>query len=334
MKKFSLFLLALVLGLLSAPNVLASLSEVGTWNGKVGYSSDGFGSLSQSGTISASVPAGSTVLAAYLYTATYSSAPENSTDGTMLNGVVVTFNIWVNNPSYPTVSMRRADVTAIVKPVIDAGAGGVYDFTVDEVTSRQDGEALVVVYQNAALNDATFSLVEGFSDVSGDNFAINFAEPIDTTDPNFFAEMFLGISYSCCNQVSTVAVNGTTITENAGNNDDGDAVADGALITVGGFDDPFSPFLPSYEEDHERYDISSYITNGDQTVDVFTANPSVNDNILIAGFYVNGLAGVNEPPPPPNEPPETAIPVPTMSTWGSIILLALLGLVAYRRRMI
>ena len=333
MKQSVLFLLALVLGLLSAPNVLASLSEVGTWNGKVGYSSDGFGSLSQSGTISASVPAGSTVLEAYLYTATYGSAPENSTDGTMLNGVAVTFSAWVNNPSYPAVSMRRADVTAIVKPVIDVGVGGVYDFTVDEVTALQDGEALVVVYENASLDDATFALVEGFSDISGDNFSINFAEPIDTTDPNFFAEMFLGISFSCCNQVSTVAVNGTTITENAGDRDDAVGSGNnGSLITVGGFDDPFSPFLPSYADDHERYDISSYITNGDQSIDVFTINPSVNDNILIAGFYVNGLAGVNEPPP--TELPDPAIPVPTMSTWGSIILLALLGLVAYRRRMI
>ncbi len=336
MKKSVLFLLALVLGLLSAPNAFASLSEVGTWNGNVGYSSDGFGSLSQSGTISASVPAGSTVLAAYLYTATYSSASENSTDGTMLNGVVVTFNIWVNNPSYPAVSMRRADVTAIVKPVIDAGAGGVYDFTVDEVTSSQDGEALVVVYQNAALDDSTFSLVEGYSDINGDDFSINFAEPIDTTDPNFFAEMFLGISFSCCNQTSTVAINGTTITENAGNRDDGVGSGNnGSLITVGGFDDPFSPFLPSYEEDHERYDISSYITNGDQTIDVFTINPSVNDNILIAGFYVNGLAGVNKPPPPPTTDDVTeTVPVPTLSAWGMLVLVALFSFFGYRRRIV
>jgi len=336
MKKPVLILLALVLSLLSVPNVFASLSEVGTWNGSVGYSSDGFGSLSQTGTISASVPAGSTVLAAYLYTATWGSATENSTDGTMLDGTVVTFDVWVNNPSYASVSMRRADVTAIVKPVIDAGAGGIYDFTVDEVTSLQDGEALIVVYENASLDDHTFSLVEGFSDITGDDFAINFAAPIDTNDPGFFAEMFLGISFSCCNQASTVEVNGTTITENAGDYDDGDAQANGSLITVGGFDDPFSPLLPSYAEDHERYDISSYITNGDTSIDVFTVNPSVNDNILIAGFYVNGRAAVNDEPPPPTvNAIVPTLPVPTLSEWAMILLVlgfAALGYAVLRRR--
>ena len=329
-------LVILLACIFSVSPVFASLTEVGTWNGKVGYSSDGFGSLSQTGTISASVPAGSTVLAAYLYTATYGSAPELSTDGTSLNGVVVTFSVWVNNPSYSTLSMRRADVTDIVKPIIDAGAGGIYDFTIQEVTPQQDGEALVVVYENDSLEDSTFSLVEGYSDILGDNFSINFSDPIDTTDPNFFAEMFLGISFSCCSQASTVEVNGTTITENAGNNDDGDQVANGALMTVGGFDDPFSPFMPSYEDDHERYDISSYITNGDQSIDVYTINPSVNDNILIAGFYVNGRAAVNEPPPPPiDNEPYVYMNVPTLNQWAMLILvlsLAAFGLAVLRGR--
>jgi hypothetical protein len=124
-----------------------------------------------------------------------------------------------------------------------------------------------------------------------------------------------------------VTVNETVITNNAGNNDDGDAVADGSLITVGGFDDPFSPLLPSYQEDHERYDIAPYIDNGDLTIAVHTINPSSDDNIYIAGFYVNGLAAVNKPP----QPPQT-VPVPTLSAWGMMLLIGLFGLIGYRRR--
>lgn len=55
---------------------------------------------------------------------------------------------------------------------------------------------------------------------------------------------------------------GTTITNSAGNFDDG-ARAEGALITVGGNDDPFSPFLPTVAADHERYDIAPYVNAGD-----------------------------------------------------------------------
>lgn len=50
----------------------ASLVEFQSYNGNVGLSSDGFGSLSNSGIITANAASGSTVLAAYLYTATYS----------------------------------------------------------------------------------------------------------------------------------------------------------------------------------------------------------------------------------------------------------------------
>ncbi len=331
MRGFRKFYLPVLLGLMVAPNLFAALNEVGTWTGNVGYSSDGFGSTSQSGTISASVPAGATVLAAYLYTSTYNSAAPGDTAGTTLNGVAVTFGAQIVNSSAPYLAMQRADVTAIVKPIIDAGAGGVYDFSVVEVNSGQDGEALVVVYEDAAIEDATFSLVEGYSDTSGDNFSINFAEPIDTNAAGFFAEMFLGISFSCCTQTSTVSVNGTLITSNAGNRDDGDGGGNGALITVGGFDDPYSPFLPSYEEDHERYDIAPYIDNGDTTIAVQTANPSSDDNIYIAGFYVNGFAAVNKPPPIA-PPPSDTIPVPTLSEWGLMVMILLFGLLGYRRR--
>ena len=281
----------------------ASLTAFQTYNGTVAYSSDGFGSLTNNGTISASVPVGSTVLAAYLYTATFGGAGSAAAAGGTLDGSAVAYGAAVLNPGNG-LAMRRADVTAIVAPVINGGPGGVYNFAVTETSSSQDGEALIVVYSNPTLLDATVGILDGFSAVGGDNTAINFANPLNPAAPGFFAEMIIGDSFSCCGQRSTIEVNGTTMTVNAGNNDDGAVVSNGSLITVGGYDDPFSPANPSYADDHERYNLIPFITAGDTSISVFTQNPSTDDNIFMATFYVSGLAAINEPPPPPRGVPD------------------------------
>ena len=315
MRKWLLIMaIGVVLSFGAVATAQASLSEFMTFVGMVGYSSDGFGSTEQVGTISASVPVGSTVLAAYLYSATYYPDAHDST--ATLNGSAVAFGPPVVNSIFPGFSLaaKRADVTGIVKPIIDVGPGGIYDFTVAEFGTVQggdnvDGEALVVVYSNPALPVATVGILDGFSAVSGDNTAINFTDPLHPADAGFFAEMILGDSFSCCGQTSTIAVNGTTITTNAGNNDDGvGSISNGQLITVGGFNDPFSPFLPSYAQDHERYNLVPQIVDGDTSIHVFTQNPSSDDNIFLALFHVRGLAGFNEEPPGPQNP---VIPEPS-----------------------
>lgn len=303
----------------AVPRAEASLVLFQSYTGNVGVSTDGFGSVSNSGTISASVPVGSTVVAAYLYTSGYSNAIAGGT----LNGSAVAYGANVPNPTACCqLVSARADVTSIVKPLIDGGLGGVYNFAVTENDSRTDGEALVVIYQNAALPVSSVGVLDGFSAVGGDTFNINFSNPLNPSAPGFLAEMMLGIGFSCCNQKSTVAVNSTTITTNSGNRDDGGPDQNGALITVGGFDDPYSPFLPSYSDDHERYNLAPYITAGDTSIQVRTNNPSNDDNIFLAVFNVLGLAGFNAPPPVPAAVPEPA----------SLALLGLgLGIAAFKR---
>ena len=300
----------------------ASLEPFQTYTGNVAMSTDGFGSLTDEGIISASVPVGSTVVAAYLYSATYNTT---GTPMVSLDGSPVTFGPSVpNNTACCDLASFRADVTSIVAATIDSGVGGVYDFDVVEMTlgDTTDGEALVIVYENASLPVATVGILDGFASVSGDTASINFVDPLDPTDPGFFAEMVLGIGFSCCGQQSTIEVNGVLMTESAGNKDDGVSSGNnGNLITVGSFDDAFSPANPTYENDTERYDLSSFVSLGDTSIVVETANASADDNIFLAAFYVSGEAGINEPPP--NGAPEPSV--------LALMVLGLLGVVTTGR---
>jgi hypothetical protein len=309
----------------------ASLTVFHTYVGNVGLSTDGWGSLDQSGVISASAPAGATVLAAFLYTTTNNNGSLSGVGGT-LNGTPVNYaSLGVNTSACCQLTAGRTDVTSIVAPVINGGPGGIYNFAITETSVSQDGEALVIVYTLPSLPIATIGILDGFASVTGDSTSLSFATPLNPAAPGFVADMRLGIGFSCGDpgcagyptpQASTVAVNGTTITTNAGNHDDSEEAlaGDGNLITVGGFDDPYSPFLPSYADDHERYDLTPEIANGSTLISVTTSNASQDDNIFLATFFVSGEALVNNTP--------GAVPEP-----GTISLLLCGGILAagYRK---
>lgn len=281
----------------------AALTSFQTVTGNVGLSSDGWGSTTQRGTISAFVPSGATVVSAYLYASTFNNGSLTGVGGTLAGSAVGPFtNLGVNAASCCALAAGRADVTGIIKPLIDGGAGGTYNFAVTETSSTQDGYALIVIYSLPALPVTTIGILDGFASVTGDTTSIAFASPLDPTAPGFFAEMRLGIGFSfdgtpcgsSSSQTSQVRVNGTTITNNAGCNDDSadSSAANGNLITVGGNDDPFSPNLPTIAQDHERYSLVSYLNTGDSVITVNTINASRDDNIFLAMFQVLGQANV------------------------------------------
>ncbi|HUL71522.1 MAG TPA: PEP-CTERM sorting domain-containing protein [Vicinamibacterales bacterium] len=271
--------------------------------GNLGVSTDGCGSLAQTCTLTANVPAGATVVAAYLYTATFtlSSVPTNvaGLGGTFGGNAVSYTALGLSSPQANFfLQAGRSDVTATAAAAIDGGPGGTYNFTVTETDANQDGEGLVVVYSLGSLPVSTVGILDGFSATTGDSASINFSSPLDPTQSGFFADMFVGDSFSCCSQTSRITVNGTVITENAGNADDG-SVANGALITVGGWDDPVSPFLPSYADDHERYSLIPQIPNGSTSILIQTLNPSNDDNIFLEVFHVLGEGTVSTGPQAP-----------------------------------
>jgi Domain of unknown function DUF11 len=277
-----------------------------TFVGHGGYSADGLGQDNTTGgTVQAEVPAGSTVVQAYLYGTYFDDPTPTEADRTIdFDGTTVVLDFLANSePGNSGLSTARGDVTAQVAAKVGSG-GGITDFAVNTDPPNLDGVALVVIYSNPDSPEVTVAVLDGGSKQLGDQVTLNFAAPINPAAPGFSAIMSLGSGFSAqlaaghdCGgeQFSTVTVNDVPLTSCAGNYDDG-VLNNGALITVGGvgdsIDNPVDGTSSTTGTDDELYNLAPLLNTGDTSLVINTTNPSQDDNLFLAVISVTGQAAV------------------------------------------
>lgn len=336
MKTFSKIACLAVLSLTASP-VGAQLTPAIQISGNVGLSVDAVGSNSDPvGNLSAYIPVGATIEQAFLYSAGtpfpwYSDSPTALADynasGITLAGVpITTFDTLVGATStradIGAWYTGRADVTSVISALVVGSVTPDFSFTVTEGTSnsRIDGMLLAIAFSLPSLPTGTVIFLDGGQSTGGETTNVNFGAPLgDTTDPAFVAQLGLGISFSCCGQSSTVQINGSTLSDFAGNFDDGIG-SDGGLITAGGVGDTALTSASSYAEDQELYNLAPYLSAGDTGFSIFTINPTNDDNIFFASLYTTATASIG-----------AAVPEP--ATWAMMLIgFGAIGVSLRRRR--
>lgn len=285
---------------------MGSLVPITTETGKITLSVDALGVYTAStGTIQVEKPSSdATVRCAYLATATlgFQSSTTLSNGDVQIDGTGVTWTY--TTPSSINSKNYWADVTSIVKTKLDAAPAGRVDFTITEMINSYyiDGSILAVVFDDPEQTVSnTVVLLFGAQDVDGDTFAISLADPLDLDDPNLILDFSLGISYSYQvgdSQYSQVDVNGIRMTTWAGGEDDGGS-ANGRLITAGGLDDSnanpadaYATPIGNYRYDDELYDLLPFVETGDTSINVYTLNPSDDDNVFFAALFLGSATAV------------------------------------------
>jgi len=276
-----------------------SLAPVVGETGLVSWSIDGLGTTSASGTVQVQKPAGATVRRAFLAAASTGGSGFKIPDGGVsIDGTPINWDI--STLSSISSWNHWSEVTSVVSAKINAAPAGLIDFSIGEANSGGiDGEVLAVIFDDpnqTTVNTAIFMF--GAQTVSGDNFAVHLSDPLDLANPNLSLDFSLGIGfgYQPAGQFSIVKVNGTQMTQSAGGQDDGQP-ANGALLTVGGIGDTNANPPPAQPEgdprtDDELYSLLPFVHTGDTTINVFTQNPSNDDNIFFAGLFVGDAAAI------------------------------------------
>ncbi len=285
-----------------------SISPIVTETGFISLSIDGLGTNNANGgTIQVQKPAGATVRGAYFAAASTGGWDYVIPDGGVtIDGAGINWDVFLASSIYSY--NHFADVTALVKPKVDAAPAGLVDFLITEVnTDAIDGEILAVIFDDPNQSTSnTIVLLFGAQNIAGDDFNIGLAEPLDKTDPNLILDMSLGISYSYqvppsyLVQFSLVDVNGTRMTSSAGGQDDsadGLTSSNGTLLTVGGIGDtnanppPNAPPADARTDD-ELYSLLPFVNTGDTSIAVHTINPSNDDNIFFAALFLASTTAV------------------------------------------
>ncbi len=183
--------------------------------GRISLSVDGVGTNDATAIVQVNKPNGGVVRSAYLAAASTGFSNYVIPDGDVtINGNSVAWDMMLESSIQS--SNHWANVTTIVKPIVDAASAGLVDITIGEANPNSiEGEILIVIFDDPQQSqDNTIVLLFGAQDIDGDTFAIGLSDPIDVSNPNLLLDMGLGISFGCqagaCgnNQVSLIDVNG------------------------------------------------------------------------------------------------------------------------------
>lgn len=250
---------------------------------------DAFGSTSNNGTLQTDVPVGATVLKAYLYASSIWNF--GSVNDVKLNGnLLKVADAFLLTPDENPATTVRWDVTSLLSSL-----GGLQNHTIEELGDN-DGETLVVSYQDATTTGFSSFILDGELSTTGDTTKFNFDQLYSNGD--FIVSFADSFSYQPSGQFTTVDVttNSTLsrrLTSSAGGQDDGKGDNNGALITAGGIGDslanpdPFASDSGGFRTDDELYNLAlgnsadpnPFIQAGDTFVELNTVNPSNDDNV-------------------------------------------------------
>lgn len=324
----------------------ADLNTAYAITGPVGLSVDGVGSNAAAvGNVQANIPVGATILKAYLYSAGLPSpflaqapttlAAYNASGITLAGTTVNNFDTLVGAISDRADIGRwftaRADVTSLITSLTAGAAVNSFSWAVTEglLNNFIDGEVLAIAYSLPGLANATVAFLDGGQRTGGETTTINFTNPLgDPTVAGYAAAFGIASSFSCCDQASTIRVNGALLTSQAGNRNDGASATDGSLITVGGIGDDPGNNTASYADDDELYDLRPFLSLGDTSISIRTSNATNDDNIFFAHlFFTEAIKNINDNPIGP--PASGAVPEPTAP---ALVLTALAAMAITRSR--
>ena len=283
---------------------------------------DGFGSTTNSGSIQTDIPAGSTILKAYLYAASVWDLEQ--VYGVTFNGnTLPRESSIILGPDKNQAITLRWDVTSIIA---SAFTGGLQNFSIVEngpasPNLTNDGAALVVAYSNPSTQGFTSVILDGELATTGDTVQFNFASPYVSGDflvslaASFSRQPAAGQPQTTIINVTTNSTNNRLLTSSAGGADDrttGENSANGNLITVGGIGNNPANVNPNAQPtgtnpDDEYYNLAlgniasatPFIQPGDTFLRLTTVNPSDDDNIF--GLFITsgfGISGANVIPVP------------------------------------
>ena len=336
-KLVRVFFVALALSIFS-PSFVQALPATTSWlnsglqnvdlvTGNISVSADACGDrIDGICDIAVEKPSGATVRSAYLVLASgfnHTAVPTRVT----LSGTTVTFTHKAQETRNPTFNFTNhlADVTSIVKPVVDVAASGLTQIAVDYHLdfgsgSNFSGAALTVIFDDPAAPNATVMYNFGTTSSAGECFTLNFPSVVKSNVGT--ATLSVGIGWSAPDnfQVTEIkaSANGRTpvvLADKAGSNDDGNN------ITVGGVgDNSANPTLGNQSFDDEFYRVDQLLNDGDTYLSLCTKNTSNDDNLFQSIFYLPGIAvsGSTMTTGGISSVPVQATPTPTPSASSSV----------------